>query len=155
MPHIRESIDFTVVAFVVYADRVLLIFHKQLKKWLPLGGHIELNENPEEALFREVKEESGLEIELLLTKKPQQVYAGRTFLYPPTYLDVHDIHETHKHIGMVYFAKANSDRATLAAEEHDDIKWFSESDLDDPKFGVQPDVVFYAREAFAAARSSS
>jgi len=60
MAHINEKIDFTVEAFVVHNQRVLLIFHKKLQRWLPLGGHIELDEDPEQALFREVKEESGL-----------------------------------------------------------------------------------------------
>jgi hypothetical protein len=53
MPHIHDLMDFTVEAFVVYKSRVLLIYHKQLKKWLPLGGYIELDENPEQALFRD------------------------------------------------------------------------------------------------------
>jgi 8-oxo-dGTP pyrophosphatase MutT (NUDIX family) len=41
-----------------------LINHKQLNKWLAIGGHIELNEDPDEALFREGKEECGLEIKV-------------------------------------------------------------------------------------------
>ena len=65
MPHIHELIDFVVDIYIVYKDKVLLIHHKELKKWLPIGGHIELDEDPEEALFREVKEECGLEIEVL------------------------------------------------------------------------------------------
>jgi len=40
MPHIHEKIDFTVAIFVVNAGQVLLIHHRQLDKWLPLGGHI-------------------------------------------------------------------------------------------------------------------
>jgi 8-oxo-dGTP pyrophosphatase MutT (NUDIX family) len=51
---------------------------------LPLGGHIELDEDPEQALFREIKEESGLEIDIL-SQKPAQQFAGRKFLYPPVY----------------------------------------------------------------------
>jgi ADP-ribose pyrophosphatase YjhB (NUDIX family) len=78
MPHIHELMDFTVEAFVVYEDRVLLIYHKQLHKWLPLGGHIELDEDPEQALFREIREESGLEVDIL-SQKPAQQFEGKKF----------------------------------------------------------------------------
>ena len=66
------------------------------------------------------------------------------FLYPPVYLDVHPITPTHHHIGLVYFAIAASDQATLATDEHEAIRWFSEAELHDPAFGIQPDVLFYA-----------
>lgn len=32
---------------------------------------------------------------------------GTKFLYPPTFLNIHDINETHKHVGLYYIAKAN------------------------------------------------
>jgi len=146
MPHIHELMDFTVEAFVVHERRVLLIYHTQLKKWLPLGGHIELDEDPEQALFREIKEESGLDVDIL-SQKPAQYFEGKKFLYPPVYLDVHPITPTHPHIGLVYFATATSDQVTLAAREHDAIRWFSEAELHDPMFGIPPDVQFYACEA--------
>ena len=47
MPHIHEKIDFTVAIFVVHDGKVLLIHHRKLDQWLPLGGHIELDEDPE------------------------------------------------------------------------------------------------------------
>lgn len=57
MPHIHDLIDFTVAAYIVNNGKVALVNHLQLKRWMPVGGHIELNEDPEEALFREIKEE--------------------------------------------------------------------------------------------------
>jgi ADP-ribose pyrophosphatase YjhB (NUDIX family) len=150
MPHIHEFMDFTVEAFVVHDDRVLLIYHKQLHQWLPLGGHIELDEDPEQALFREIKEESGLEVDIL-GQKPAQQFAGKKFLYPPAYLDVHPITPTHRHIGLVYFATAASDQVTLATDEHEAIRWFSEAELRDPTFGIPPDVLFYADDALRRA----
>ena len=44
MPHIHDKIDFTVAIFVVQQAQVLLVHHRALDKWLPLGGHIELDE---------------------------------------------------------------------------------------------------------------
>ena len=42
MPHIHEKIDFTVSLFIVEGEKVLLVHHKKLDRWLPIGGHIEL-----------------------------------------------------------------------------------------------------------------
>ena len=146
MAHIHELIDFVIDVYIVYKDKVLLIHHKELNKWLPIGGHIELNENPEQALFREVKEECGLEIEVL-GEKPKIHSKGTKFLYSPVFLDIHEISEKHKHIGLYYFAKAKSDNVVLNKKEHNKIRWFSKEDLDDPEFNLDPAIKFYAKYA--------
>ena len=64
---------------------------------------------------------------------------------------MHPITPTHRHIGLVYFATAASDQVRLAAHEHDAIRWFSEAELQEPAFGIQPDVLFYACEALRRA----
>jgi len=147
MPHINELIDFTVVALIVYDGKVLLVHHKGLGKWLPVGGHIELDEDPEQALFREIEEESGLEVNIIATRPNLKTTEARKYLFPPTYLDIHQINENHRHIGMVYFGKAKSDKVKLAEREHNEIKWFSKDDLDKPEFNLQEDVKFYAKDA--------
>src|SRR3989344_1690207 len=45
--------------FLVKDDKVLLTWNKNLQTWIPVGGHIEKGETPEEAVMREVKEELG------------------------------------------------------------------------------------------------
>ena len=72
---------------------------------------------------------------------------GTKFLYAPKFMNIHDINETHKHIGLIYFAKAKSDKFILAEREHSDIRWFSKEDLDNPEFGVNEAVKFYSKEA--------
>jgi 8-oxo-dGTP pyrophosphatase MutT (NUDIX family) len=147
MPHIHEKIDFTVSIFIVKDQKVLFIFHKQLDRWLPIGGHIELDENPEEAALREAKEESGLDIELTGTTPSLGPEPGFIPLRAPEYLDVHLIKEPHWHIGMVYFARVKSGKVTLNTEEHRDIQWFSKKDLADPKWELSKPLRFYATEA--------
>ena len=44
-------------SIVVHEGKVLVIHHRKLDRWLPLGGHIELDEDPEQAALREAQEE--------------------------------------------------------------------------------------------------
>jgi 8-oxo-dGTP pyrophosphatase MutT (NUDIX family) len=127
--HIHEKIDFTVAIFVVHERKILLIHHRNLNKWLPLGGHIELDEDPETAALREAKEESGLDVELL-GERPPTTEPGTRALIAPRFLDIHRITDSHEHIGMIYWARLNSGTLTLAASEHHDIRWCSAADLD-------------------------
>lgn len=129
MPHLHEKIDFTVAVFVVQHDKVLLVLHRRLGKWLPLGGHVELDEDPEQAALREVHEESGLDV-VLLGERPPTTEPGTRALIAPRFLDIHRISDTHEHIGMIYFARPRSGSLRLAEAEHHDIRWCSRSDLD-------------------------
>ena len=56
--------DFVATGIVAIEDRVVLVFHKKLRRWLPPGGHIDAPELPDQAAIREVKEETG-ELSLL------------------------------------------------------------------------------------------
>jgi 8-oxo-dGTP pyrophosphatase MutT (NUDIX family) len=129
MPHIHDKIDFTVAIFVVHEGRVLVIHHRKLDRWLPLGGHIELEEDPEQAALRETREESGLDVELL-GERPPTTGPGTRALIGPRYLDIHRISDTHEHIGMIYFARPKGGRVTLAQAEHHDIRWCGAEQLD-------------------------
>lgn len=146
MPHIHEQYDFTVTAFIVNdANQVLLVNHPRYNMWIPVGGHIELDEDPEDALYREIKEEAGLEVERL-TDKPDFPSAGTKFLPAPDYLDVHEANPPHKHISMTYFVKSKS-RDFVLSDEHSDMKWFTYDELDQPSYKLSPAVKFYAQQA--------
>ena len=159
MAHIHEKIDFTVAIFVVHDGKVLLIHHRKLDKWLPLGGHIELAEDPEQAALREAKEESGLDVELL-GERPPTTSPGTRALIAPRFLDIHRITDTHEHIGMIYWArpKVGSARCAdltpqrgvptiLATAEHHDIRWCSAEDLDRLEPPMSDAVKWYCRSA--------
>ena len=146
MAHIHEKIDFTVTIFVVHNGKVLLVHHRNLNKWLPLGGHIELDEDPETAALREAKEESGLEVELL-GERPPTTEPGTRALIAPRFLDIHRISATHEHIGMMYWARPKHGTLTLFASEHHEIRWCSAEELNTLQPPMTEAVKWYCRTA--------
>ncbi|MBI3869197.1 MAG: NUDIX domain-containing protein [Verrucomicrobia bacterium] len=151
MAHIHDKIDFTVAIFLIDQGRVLLVLHKRLKKWLPLGGHIELDEDPETAALREAKEESGYDIELS-GERPPTTEPGTRALIAPRFLDIHRIHETHEHIGMIYWARPTAGALRRAESEHDDIRWCSDVDLDSLQPPLSGAVRWYCLKALEEMR---
>lgn len=149
MAHIHEKIDFTTSVFIVRSGRVLLHKHKRLGIWLQIGGHIELDEDPIQAVLREAKEESGLDIELVGEPAKQfgTIYDARG-LMTPRFMNRHffDAEHTHEHIDLVYFARAKDGEA-VAEEEGAPVRWFSKEELIDPALDILPDVQYYALAA--------
>ncbi len=135
---------FTATTFVVYKNQTVLHFHKSLKMWLPPGGHIDRDERPDHAALREVREETGLTVELI--HPPTRITSEKAVELPrPRHLLLENINTFHQHIDFIYFARAFSDELNPDEGESTDIRWFSEIDLDDP--GITADVRILAREA--------
>ncbi|MBI2021599.1 NUDIX domain-containing protein [Candidatus Daviesbacteria bacterium] len=149
MAHIHQAIDFTVAAFIVYKRSVLLVDHIKLKRWLPVGGHIELTEDPIQALFREVEEETGIRKEDLEVEgnKPDINSDGTKFLIAPTYLDIHKISDTHQHIGLTYLIRSKTDQIKRAETEHNDLRWVDLTELASQRYNLSKAVKFYSEEA--------
>ncbi|MDO8510080.1 MAG: NUDIX domain-containing protein [bacterium] len=148
MPHIHEKIDFTVEVFIVYDNKVLLRMHDKYKIWLSVGGHIELDEDPNEAALREVKEEVGLDIELFDSHTSgNNQDAGHRELIPPQFLNRHKISDLHEHISLIYFATTTTDRVTIPyANDRSDLwKWATREDL--AAMDLKPAVRHYAISA--------
>ena len=51
---------FSVAVYARRGDRVLVIEHRRLRTWLPIGGELEAGETPLDAAHRELREETGL-----------------------------------------------------------------------------------------------
>lgn len=147
MSHIHEKIDFTVEVFIVYQNKVLLRKHDKYGIWLSVGGHIELHEDPNQAAYREVKEETGLEIELWDSRKANNSDDFYNELIPPISMGRHQANETHEHIPMVYFARAKSDHveATYEDDKSEECKWCSKEELE--TMDLRPNVTYYAKLA--------
>lgn len=131
MPHIHEKIDFTVEVFIVRDGKVLLRKHDKHKKWLSIGGHIELEHDPIETAHKEVKEEVGLDIELFSGYQSVHNFNdGTTAILPPRFMNRHRINETHEHVTFVYFATTKDPNVIIPTDSHEavvdeDWNWFS------------------------------
>lgn len=150
MSHIHDKIDFTAEVFVVYQDKVLLRMHDKYKRWLGVGGHIELDEDPNQAAVREVKEEVGLDVVLADGSRPfQRDTRDYHELIPPRFLNRHHVSDAHEHITLTYFAHANTDQVAVPDnhEKSDEWKWFTVGELEENKQGVPEAIRHYALRA--------
>ena len=116
---------FTVTGFLVDGDRTALHWHRKNQMWLPAGGHIEPDEDPVQAVVREVLEETGIEARVV-SPHPAYTFAAPAQLPPPIAILVEDIAEgPHQHIDMIYALRP----LTSAAPVADEFCWVSERQL--------------------------
>ena len=121
------DLDIVVAGYIMNKGKLLLIHHRKLDKWLPVGGHIGENETPDEALRREVKEEVGLDIEFLQYPKSRRGN-NREFALP-FYVNRHHITDTHLHYCLFYLCESKSGEIKLSDRELKNYKWLTENDL--------------------------
>ena len=131
MAHIHKDIDFTIGAIIIHPDndKILLCYHPKYSFWLFPGGHIELDELPDEALFREVKEETGLDIEVLAEKPkvPRDTNNEET-LYRPRFVNVFDAQLPHRHVNLMYVCRAKSTEI-VQSSEHTSLEWKTKQEI--------------------------
>ena len=151
MPHIHRLYDFVVSVFIVHKRKVLLVYHKKYDEWVPIGGHIDLDEDPEEALFKEIQEECGLPVRIRASK-PSIAHSGVKPIFTPSYVDVHRITHTHKHIAFIYFATTTRADVKLHEREHREFRWVGEHALRSKELDLSRSILFYSLEALKAAR---
>lgn len=123
---------FNVTVYVTNKEgKFLFIRHKKLQKWLPPGGHIEANEVPDFAALREVKEETGLDINLIGEKFPRETDCVRPFGIQRNVIKEGE----HEHLDLIYLAKPIDDSALILNEEETEgINWYTIDEILDESF---------------------
>lgn len=130
---------FTVTGFVSWQGQTALHWHR-LGLWLPPGGHIEADEDPIEAVLREVQEETGLAVVVTPTSETFDFTSSghEPHLPAPVTIGVYDIErgdphqrDAHQHIDLVYFTRPLEGQALTLPDGGDGWLWVSETELRD------------------------
>ena len=122
---------FTATAFVVHRGKTLLHWHRKLEQWMPPGGHLLPDEDPVTGVLREVREETGIEAELLpLTPTfsfayPRQLPAPYTILVE----DSAEASDRHQHIDLIYFCRPRDGEPSQPPPDEETLTWVTEEQL--------------------------
>lgn len=136
MPHIHTlpgQHDLTVSAYVFNLSgsepKLLLHMHKLLGKYLQIGGHVELDETPWQAIAHELREEAGYNLNQLKLLQPKERIKSLkgTILHPvPLALNTHNFNSTHFHTDIVYvFVTKEEPAEKVDKGESRKIGWFT------------------------------
>ncbi len=133
-----------VTGLIFYNNKLLLIHHKKLDLWLGVGGHIEENETPDQALRREIKEEVGIPVQFL---QPTTVGLGgetHTLCAVPFHVSTHRVKD-HDHCSLTYLCEAQTNQIVIN-KEIKGFQWVTKEELH--KQEIPLDVQRIGKEAF-------
>ncbi|PIR62133.1 MAG: hypothetical protein COY81_02570 [Candidatus Pacebacteria bacterium CG_4_10_14_0_8_um_filter_43_12] len=117
---------YVVSAFIFHQQKLLIVHHKKLKIWLPVGGHVEEDETFEEALHREVKEEVNLHIKIL---NAYPTFEKLATSHIPLYVHSGMESNTMK-VWFDFVCSCSSTKSfELQTTELDNFKWIKKSDV--------------------------
>ena len=119
---------FTATTIIIYKDKALLHLHKKLGIWIPVGGHIDRDELPQDTALREIKEETGLAVKIYTPDK-QQPMPNVLQLLRPMHILLEDINQFHQHIDFIYYATAETDVLKPEDGEAINLKWFTADEI--------------------------
>lgn len=121
-----ERRAFSVAVYARRGGRVLVIAHRRLGTWLPVGGELETGETPLEAARRELREESGLEGRFWPLR-------GACEGVPPGYLgyEEHLAGDKGLHMNFVFVAEVDEGVEVAPNHEFTDYRWVDRAELED------------------------
>lgn len=127
--------QFTAGVYIIDEQKVLLIFHRKFKKWLPPGGHLEPNETPPEAARREAREETGLEIAFVpqdnvVIDRWNAKSIERPYMVLLEEIPAIGLQAAHQHIDFLYVATPAGGTELRNTRETEDMRWFNLEEID-------------------------
>jgi len=148
----------TVTGFVVHEGLVALHWHQKLAMWLPAGGHIEANEDPVQAVLREINEEFGV-VATVLPLTPRTPYAGGPEqLEPPHAMLDCIVAPDHVHVDLCYYCRLESGYPGVPEDPASPVTWVDAETLaagtlarDGEHIAIAPDVQALGLEAIRQA----
>jgi 8-oxo-dGTP pyrophosphatase MutT (NUDIX family) len=129
--------DMTVSGYIIREIdggwRCMVHFHKKIDVYMQVGGHIELDETPWQAMAHELEEESGYtlaELHLLQPTKNAVQTKGNITHPVPFSSNTHNVGNEHYHSDLCYgFVASDEPRRPTAENESDDIRWMTVQEL--------------------------
>ncbi len=95
---------------IIKNNKVLLVYEKTAQYWGFPKGHMESGENEIETAQREIKEEVGLEVEIVTQKRYVLKYTIDNEIYKTT---------------VLYVAKPKNEQIKIQESEIEKAKWYS------------------------------
>jgi 8-oxo-dGTP pyrophosphatase MutT (NUDIX family) len=118
---------FTSTVLIVHRNKVLLHRHKTRGALLPVGGHVDRDELPQEAALREAMEEAGLEI--TLHDADTLRFGDVQVLVRPAHLLLVNMNPYHQHIDFIFYATAPTDQVQPLEDESAHLFWYSKEEV--------------------------
>ena len=116
---------FSVAVYARRGDRVLVIEHRRLRTWLPVGGELLAGETPLEAARRELREETSLSGRF-------RALSGALDGVPPGFLgyEEHPAGSKGVHLNFVFVTEVEGDAEVTPNEEFGAWRWVDRGELD-------------------------